>query len=91
MGSRILAVALGLLIGFPTWLHAVTTWYVDNTNGVGDDTYNNGTSIYTPFKTIQKAANMVSSGDTVYVRATSTPYAKFVMYDNNVRGQDSNL
>jgi|GEM_PF-867691 len=43
---------------------AATTYYVANN---GNDA-SNGTSINTPFKTIQKAMNKVAAGDTVYVR-----------------------
>lgn len=43
---------------------AATTYYVSNS---GNDA-NNGTSINTPFKSIQKAMNVVTGGDTVYVR-----------------------
>jgi len=43
---------------------AATTYFVANN---GND-LNNGTSISTPFKTIQKAMGKVVAGDTVYVR-----------------------
>lgn len=43
---------------------AATTYYVANN---GND-INNGTSVSTPFKTIQKAMGKVVAGDTVYVR-----------------------
>jgi hypothetical protein len=83
MWTRILAVALAAVIGTSTRVNA-TTWFVDNTPGLGDDDENTGQSVLSPFATIQKAANMVSDADTVYVRATSTPYGAFTMYDNKV-------
>jgi len=43
---------------------AATTYYVSNS---GNDA-NNGTTLDTPFKTIQKAMNVVAGGDTVLVR-----------------------
>jgi deoxycytidine triphosphate deaminase len=41
-----------------------TTWYVDS--AIGADT-NDGLSLGTPFDTLQKAANVVQPGDTVYI------------------------
>lgn len=43
-----------------------TNYYVDSQNG--NDTGNNGTSTGSPFKTIQKAADTVQPGDSVFVR-----------------------
>jgi len=45
-------------------LAQATTYYV---SPIGSDSYN-GNSLSTPFQTIQKAANVVNPGDTVYVR-----------------------
>lgn len=59
-------VSLGLVPGNTNQASAAaTTYYVDGTNG--SDT-NNGTSLNTAFKTIQKAANVMIAGDTSYIR-----------------------
>ena len=52
-----------ILFGFPG-LGQATTYYVSQN---GSDSYN-GTSLSTPFKTIQKAADVVNPGDKVYIR-----------------------
>lgn len=46
-------------------LAQAATYYV---SPIGSDSYN-GTSLSTPFQTIQRAANVVNPGDTVYVRS----------------------
>lgn len=50
-------------------LAQATTYYV---SPIGSDSYN-GTSLSTPFKTIQKAANFAQAGDTVFVKAGNYP------------------
>ena len=50
-------------------LAQATTYYV---SPIGSDSYN-GTSLSTPFKTIQKAANSARAGDTVFVKAGNYP------------------
>lgn len=51
----------------------LTAWYVDNGTGgtgiVGNDTTSAGTSINTPFRSINYAAQRALAGDTVFVRA----------------------
>lgn len=56
------------------------TYFVDNSSGDDGDTG----GILDPWETLGKAAQSVTSGDTVYVRATSTPYATFVMQSSGV-------
>jgi parallel beta-helix repeat protein len=56
---------------------AITTYYV---SGTGSDS-NNGTSSTTPFRTLQKAANLTNPGDTVYImNGTYTDPGVFVLY-----------
>lgn len=65
------------------------TYYVDAT--IGNDNYN-GSSISTPFKTIQKAADIMVSGDICYIRGgtyresvtVKNDYQTFQNYQNEV-------
>jgi parallel beta-helix repeat protein len=62
--ARRLAVTTAVFFSLISTSWAATTYYVANN---GNDA-NNGTSINTPLKTIQRAMNKVVAGDTVYVR-----------------------
>lgn len=69
--KRLLAMTMALLLVYvpllswkPTEAFAATGYYVST---AGSDS-NNGTSLSTPFKTIQKAASVAQAGDSVTVR-----------------------
>lgn len=59
-----IALAISVLTALPVSVSAVTSYYVDSTNG--ND--NNSGSFSTPFRTIQKAASVMAAGDTCYIR-----------------------
>lgn len=71
-GGSLFKLLMTAVLAFPITLasagaitHAAgTTFYVD-TNGSDS---NNGTSLSTPFRTIQQAASVAAAGDTVYIR-----------------------
>ncbi|MBM7565786.1 carbohydrate-binding protein [Paenibacillus sacheonensis] len=56
--------ALACGVAAPQAVHAASNYYVAPSGSDG----NNGTSLGTPFKTIQKAASVAAAGDTVYIR-----------------------
>ncbi|RKP49874.1 hypothetical protein D7Z26_18770 [Cohnella endophytica] len=74
--ALLLAVSIASVLA-PSVAHAAATYYVATT---GSDS-NNGTSLGTPFKTIQKAASVAVAGDTVNIRAGT--YRETVSPANN--------
>ncbi|QHW32980.1 carbohydrate-binding protein [Paenibacillus rhizovicinus] len=62
--STALLTALSAGVVAPQAAHAASNYYV----APGGSDSNNGTSLGTPFKTIQKAASVAAAGDTVYIR-----------------------
>jgi hypothetical protein len=74
MRTWILAFAAAM-IGF-SMPAAAEEYFVNNVTG--NDT-NNGATEQSALKTIQEAADRATDGDTVYVKATSWPYASFAV------------
>lgn len=60
-------IACGLLFPMLAGNADATTWYVNSTTG--NDSFN-GTTLGTPFLTLQRAANSTAAGDTVYAFGT---------------------
>ena len=71
----------GAPVGFGANPFSDTTWFVDNTSGVGFDA-NIGYRRNKPFATIGAATLACSDGDTIYVRGTGTDYDEAVTLAN---------
>ena len=83
--KKVLALLLAMLLAvscvtvlLPSTARAAGSVFYVAANG---DDNNDGTSLSTPFKTIQKAANMVTAGDTVNIRGGT--YRETVMPANS--------